>query len=420
MLTQFWFTRSTGWSGQKFYVEWGSQTFNLLYTVLPSLILAVYDTDISADMALRYAQLYDFSRESKGLNFGVFLMWISGALLESVVIYFFCALAYWTPAGPGPAAANAGGGGSGATPYIFELGTLAFTAVIAVVTVRVAAEMHRHHLFFVVLTAGSALLWLPACFVFDAINADAMRGGMTRVFGSLTFWATLGVIVGTLTTRLLAWKAYLRLFCPELRHVVQEAEAITGDMSSLDAYVSTLAEAQRVGHAGGDVKFSLRERPRVKASGAARAPQLSMRMVRNGVHNHWTHVTLPQPRTSLVDPATNAESLGAIAVNGSTRTLSVTVVPAVHSQVPVILTRAVQQSLSPAGDLTEARDMVSSPASTTNSHALQHASLGGSMFEIDAASAATIGERYALFGVDNADSSRAGRVWLQDRTTVIS
>jgi magnesium-transporting ATPase (P-type) len=37
VVTQYWFSFFNGFSGQKFYVEYGTQTFNLLYTALVSM-----------------------------------------------------------------------------------------------------------------------------------------------------------------------------------------------------------------------------------------------------------------------------------------------------------------------------------------------------------------------------------------------
>ena len=239
--TQFWFSLYTGWSGQKFYIELGTQTFNLVFTSLPVLLVGIYDRDVNAEYALKFPQLYDDGRLAQGLNVRVFWSWMVGALVEAVAIFFLVLNCFPLP------------GPQGDTPFIFQFGTVAFSCVIASVTARIAAEMHQHYWFFSVITAGSALLWLPACYVFDAMNADSMGGGMRHVFGTPTFWLTLVLVLGLTGGRVVAWKAWKRFVSPELRHIVQEVQAITHDDSSVRRYCEAADLARRTGKSVAEV-----------------------------------------------------------------------------------------------------------------------------------------------------------------------
>lgn len=223
-------------------MELGTQTFNLLFTALPIIILGIYDTDVNADYALRYPQLYADGRLARGLNVRLFWSWTAGALLEAVAIFFVVVSVWRSPDTE-----------AGSTPYVFEFGTVLFSCVIAAVTLRVAAEMHKHHWFFIFFTAGSALLWVPACFVFDAMDSDLMRGGMIRVFRSSTFWLTLLLVCGFTGVRTVAWKTWKRTFHPELRHIVHEVQAVTHDDGPLDRFCDAADLARRTGRSVRDV-----------------------------------------------------------------------------------------------------------------------------------------------------------------------
>lgn len=122
------------------------------------------------------------------------------------------------------------------TPSVFEFGTIVFTAVITVVTIRVAMETTIHHWTYVLLLIGSVVSWVPFAFLFDAIDADGMQGGVQFVFGSPSAMLCVGLITALAFLRITAWKAFQRTFFPELRHLVQEAEVVTGDFSNLDAW----------------------------------------------------------------------------------------------------------------------------------------------------------------------------------------
>ena len=204
--------------------------------------MGIYDTDVDAAFALKFPQLYDDGRLSRALNVRVFLSWCIGALLEALSIYFVVYASWVAPDRD-----------FGATPYIFTFGTTLFTCVIAVVTLRMAAEMHKHHWFFVAITSLSAILWLPACFAFDLMDADALKGGISRVFGSAAFWLTLVLVCGYTTARTLAWKAWKRFNAPELRHIVHEVQAITHDDSNVVRYCEAADLARRTGRSIADV-----------------------------------------------------------------------------------------------------------------------------------------------------------------------
>jgi Phospholipid-translocating P-type ATPase C-terminal len=93
-------------------------------------------------------------------------------------------------------------GASGDSYTVFELGTVCFSAIVVVINLRVAMAMHFHHWFFQLAVAGSALLWVAAAFIFDAFNANGIRGGVQRVFGSAIFWVrVLGSFLALLTSR---------------------------------------------------------------------------------------------------------------------------------------------------------------------------------------------------------------------------
>ena len=273
VLTQFCFQIVTGFTGQKWYIEFGTQTFNLIYTSLPIIILAVLDRDLDASIVLRYPKLYDFSRLNRGLNLRVFASTYADALLCSVLNAFVTIRAFTVPD-------SAYTAGKGATPYIFLAGTLAFTNVIVLLSLRVAAEMNRHFNFFQVILLLSALLWIPAVYIFDSLAAkytltfDDMYGGARLVFSSASFWLTLLFFSGLLGCKMMAWKAFKRFNWPELRHLLQEAIVYTGDTASIDDYCETADLARRTGKSLAEV---IEARKITAAATGALAPVLGGR-----------------------------------------------------------------------------------------------------------------------------------------------
>jgi hypothetical protein len=89
---------------------------------------------------------------------------------------------------------------------VFELGSVCFTVVVVISNIRIAVATHFHHWFYQLAVAASVISWIAAAFFFDIIDADRMRGGMQRIFGSAAFWVSAR-----------SW-CFLRMFCAALTH----------------------------------------------------------------------------------------------------------------------------------------------------------------------------------------------------------
>lgn len=57
-VAQFWFNFSCAFSGQKYYTEGTIQLFNAAYTLVPILLTASYDMDISPETIRQFPQTY--------------------------------------------------------------------------------------------------------------------------------------------------------------------------------------------------------------------------------------------------------------------------------------------------------------------------------------------------------------------------
>jgi len=243
VLTQFLFQIQTnGWSGQKWYVEYAAQAFNILFSGFAPLVMGALDRDVDAEWALRYPKLYDYGRLAAGLNLSVFMAWMSDALFSAVIIYVFTVYGYRVPDFvPG------GVPGGGSTPFIFSMGTVAYSIVVVVVNLRIAAETFHHGRLFQFSVLISCLLWIPVCFVLDALKQDGMLGGMRFIFGSSAFWLTLLLTSGLLGIRMMAYKGWKRVFHPQLRHIVQEVFSLGLDQRSIIEYTDLAEMARKLG-----------------------------------------------------------------------------------------------------------------------------------------------------------------------------
>ncbi len=214
-MVQYYFSASTGWSGQKWYVEVFSQIFGLLIVQFPILMLAVLDRDVSADAALLFPELYSAGQRGKLLNLFTFGSWLLTALVESAVVYFFAVTATNTLAGE-----------AGATPYVFQVGFIAFCAMVLVCTIRICSMMNLHFWFFQVITATFVLIIIPVSVLLGALDGDSLNStGYQHIAESPSAWL-LCLLLPVLLQ--LPWHVRLnfqRIWKPSLSMLVSEVEA---------------------------------------------------------------------------------------------------------------------------------------------------------------------------------------------------
>ncbi|KAF2126357.1 phospholipid-translocating P-type ATPase [Dothidotthia symphoricarpi CBS 119687] len=122
-LTQALYQRSTGYTGTSFYESWSLALFNTLFTSLPVIFMGVFEQDLAACTLLAVPELYAKGQRNGGFNFGVYLGWMFMAASEAMLVYFVTWSLY-------------GGAAGVKDDGIYALGSVAYTAVVAVVVLK--------------------------------------------------------------------------------------------------------------------------------------------------------------------------------------------------------------------------------------------------------------------------------------------
>lgn len=81
-LTLLWFSIFNGWSGQTLFDSWYISLYNVLFTGVPIIGLAIFDKDTSRDMVLKYPKLYMDGQKSAEVRAPSFLLnsWLTHIL----------------------------------------------------------------------------------------------------------------------------------------------------------------------------------------------------------------------------------------------------------------------------------------------------------------------------------------------------
>jgi len=72
-------------SGQVAYESWTLTFYNVLFTLLPPLVIGVFDQNVSARMLDRYPQLYIHGQKNEFFSKTAFWLWVTNALYHSLV-----------------------------------------------------------------------------------------------------------------------------------------------------------------------------------------------------------------------------------------------------------------------------------------------------------------------------------------------
>ncbi|KAI5952714.1 DRS2 [Candida jiufengensis] len=218
-MTQFWFVFTNAFSGQSIAESWTLTFYNVLFTVLPPIVLGVFDQFVSARLLDKYPQLYQLGQQRKFFNVPVFWSWIINGFYHSAVI-FICSFFIYRY---GNVMSN------GLTTDNWSWGVAVYTTCTLTALGKAALIVTMWTKFTLIAIPGSFIFWLcwfPAyATIAPLINvSDEYRGVLSKTYPLLTFWAMIFGVSTLCLLRDFAWKFYKRQMDPESYHYVQEIQ----------------------------------------------------------------------------------------------------------------------------------------------------------------------------------------------------
>eukprot|EP01138_Halocafeteria_seosinensis_P012649 gb/GECG01012925.1/.p1 GENE.gb/GECG01012925.1/~~gb/GECG01012925.1/.p1 ORF type:complete len:1879 (+),score=252.19 gb/GECG01012925.1/:1-5637(+) len=233
-LAQFFHTVFMGWSGEKIYLEFAIQTFNLVYTGLPPMVVGIWDQDIDGDSSQRFPYVYSEGRLGSRLNNWVFFGWMLTAIWEALAIYL-CGLKLAFDSEL-----------EGQTQYVYVFGSVVLTGVIVVTNLRLVLHATLHHWFFQLSVVASIAIWFPAALVFDDFDDERVEGGIPRLLRSWSFWFVLPLMAALALLPTICYRGFQRLWYPTYRDLVHECQVFVRNHNHKDAYVKETVNKERM------------------------------------------------------------------------------------------------------------------------------------------------------------------------------
>ncbi|KAJ7188593.1 calcium transporting ATPase [Mycena filopes] len=218
-MTQFWFAFFNNFSGQIAYESWTLSMYNVLFSLLPPLVIGIFDQFVSARILDRYPQLYILGQKNAFFTKTAFWMWVGNALYHSFVLYLFSIILFWGDL------KQATGLDSGHWYW----GLMLYLAVLLTVLGKAALISDLWTKYTVAAIPGSfvfAMLFLPLyAYIAPVIGfSQEYTNLVPRLWTDFVFYFVLLLIPIFCLSRDFAWKYYRRTYMPSSYHIAQELQ----------------------------------------------------------------------------------------------------------------------------------------------------------------------------------------------------
>ncbi|ORX91371.1 phospholipid-transporting ATPase [Basidiobolus meristosporus CBS 931.73] len=218
-MTQFWFAFFNGFSGQSAYESWTITLYNVLFTVMPPMVIGIFDQFVCARMLDRYPEMYKLGQSKEFFNVRTFWCWTMNAFYHSLLLYFLTMGIFWNDT----ILKNGEIGGQ----WVF--GTTLYTAVLLTVLLKAALITNLWTKYTWLAIPGSFIIWL----IFFPIYATAASslgiaeeydGLLPVLYGNPIFWFSIVLVPVICILRDYIWKYVKRMYFAKPYHHVQEIQ----------------------------------------------------------------------------------------------------------------------------------------------------------------------------------------------------
>lgn len=218
-MTQFWFSFFNNFSGQIAFESWTLSFYNVLFTVLPPLVIGIFDQFVSARILDRYPQLYTLGQSNAFFSRTSFWLWIINALYHSLILFGFSIILFWGDLKQA----------SGLDTGHWFWGTTLYLAVLLTVLGKAALISDLWTKYTVAAIPGSfafTMVFLPLYALIAPLAGLSIEyeGIVPRLWGDVIFYFTLLLFPVVCLARDFVWKYYRRTYYPLPYHIAQELQ----------------------------------------------------------------------------------------------------------------------------------------------------------------------------------------------------
>ncbi|KAI8975574.1 hypothetical protein BDF20DRAFT_959906 [Mycotypha africana] len=213
----FWYQCFCQFNGSMIYDYVLITLYNLVFTSLPIIAMAIWDQDLNASLSLKYPQLYRMGLRND--KFKVWRFWLTtlDSIYQSAVCFFF---PYMLLKG-GPIDSH-GFDANG----LYEIGTIISSISVCVANFFVATCLYSFTWLQVFIIAISILVYYVFVCIYSQFNTFIFAGHI-RLFGSGAYWLMLMLTIITCFLPRMVANHYLHQYNPYDNDIIREIELVS-------------------------------------------------------------------------------------------------------------------------------------------------------------------------------------------------
>lgn len=201
-------------SGQQFFPDEPYQLYNVMYTALPILIVAVFDKMLPAEFLQDNPTLYQQQKHT-AFDPMIFSGWIFRSFLHAVVLFFIPYAAFGITNVPESA---------GRADGIWYFAATAYYCTVLTPTFLILFEMANITFLHWVSILCSLLSLFIVTWIMNYLTTIVpdLAGVVNTMYGSAMFWLIIIMTVGICLVLELTWRAAMRELYPTVVQIYQE------------------------------------------------------------------------------------------------------------------------------------------------------------------------------------------------------
>lgn len=224
----FWYVLYTGFTLTTAITEWSSVLYSVIYTAVPTIVVAILDKDLSRRTLLKYPQLYGAGQREENYNLRLFIYIMMDSVWQSLAVFFIPYLAYRKSAIDSA-----------------SLGDLWTLSVVILVNIHLAMDVIRWTWITHAAIWGSIVATWICVIVIDSIPILPGFWAIYKVMGTGLFWALLLAVIVVGMIPHFAAKAIREHFIPNDIQIAREMEKLkhSHELTHPEVQMSTFAQS---------------------------------------------------------------------------------------------------------------------------------------------------------------------------------
>ncbi|KAK6943357.1 hypothetical protein RJ641_024459 [Dillenia turbinata] len=189
--------------------DWSSVFYAVIYTSVPTIFVGILDKDLSHRTLLQYPKLYGAGHRQESYNLHLFWITMIDTLWQSLVLFYIPVYIY-----------------KESTIDIWSMGSLWTIAVVILVNVHLAMDIHRWVFMTHAAVWGSIVITYACMVVLDSIPVFPNYWTIYHLALSPTYWLTICLIIIVALLPRFLLKAVQQTFWPSDIQIAREAEIL--------------------------------------------------------------------------------------------------------------------------------------------------------------------------------------------------